>query len=153
MTTEAPEADYVPHPPPAGLRDRPRPDGLLDEKLGIEYLDWNPARTVATMPVAGNFQPYGLLHGGASAALAESIGSTCAVLNSAPGMICVGTQVLANHHRAVRSGIVTGVAVPVHSGRSLKTIKIEITDEQGRLVCSAQLTAMAMPQAPGAQQS
>ena len=150
MTSDATEADYVPHSKPASFDDRELPSGLLDEKLGIEYVDYNPARMVATMPVEGNLQPYGLLHGGASAALAESIGSTCAVLNAEPGMICVGVQVLANHHRSARSGVVTAVARPLHSGRSLKTIQIEITDEAGKLVCSAQLTAMALPQAPGA---
>ena len=150
MTSDAPEADYTPHPPPASLGQRKLPDGLLDEKLGIEFLDYNPARLVARMPVAGNLQPYGLLHGGASAALAESIGSTAAVLNSAPGMVCVGIQVIANHHKAARSGDVTAVATPIHIGRSLQTIKIEITNDDDQLVCSAQLTAMAMPQAPGA---
>lgn len=149
MTSDAPEAGYAPHPRPASFDERAVPPGQLDEKLGIQYLDYNPARLVATMPVAGNLQPYGLMHGGASAALAESIGSTCAVLNS-DGPVCVGVQVLANHHRAARSGVVTAVATPVHAGRSLKTIAVEITNEDGELVCSAQLTAMALPQAPGA---
>lgn len=153
MTTDAPEADYTPHPRPEGFDERQVPAGQLDAKLGIEYVDYNPARVVATMPVAGNLQPYGLMHGGASAALAESIGSTCAVLNAAPGWVCVGVQVIANHHRAARAGIVTAVATPLHSGRSLKTIKIDITNDDGELVCSAQLTAMAMPQAPGAKKA
>ncbi|WP_106848146.1 PaaI family thioesterase [Blastococcus sp. Marseille-P5729] len=149
MTSDAPEASNPPHPRPKVFDERTVPAGQLDEKLGIQYLDYNPARTVATMPVAGNLQPYGLMHGGASAALAESIGSTCAVLNS-DGAVCVGVQVLANHHRAARAGVVTAVARPVHSGRSLKTIAIEITNEDDELVCSAQLTAMALPKAPGA---
>lgn len=150
MTRNEPEAGYTPHPRPAAFDERAVPAGQLDDKVGIEFLDYNPERTVARMPVAGNLQPYGLLHGGASAVLAESLGSTCAVLNAGPGMICVGTQVLANHYRATRSGHVTGVARPVHSGRSLKTIAIEITDDDGNLVCTAQLSAMAMPSAPGA---
>lgn len=151
MTSVAPtEPGYQPHPRPSTFGGRTMPDGQLDAKLGIEYLDYNPAHTVARMPVAGNLQPYGLMHGGASAALAESLGSTCASLNAAPGEICVGTQVLANHHRAARSGVVTGVARPVHVGRSLKTVLIEITNDDGDLVCTAQLTAMALPKAPGA---
>lgn len=151
MTSAAPtDPGYTPHPRPTSFDERTVPDGQLDAKLGIEYLDYNPSHVVARMPVAGNLQPYGLMHGGASAALAEGLGSTCAALNAAPGEICVGVQVLANHHRAARSGVVTGVAKPVHVGRSLKTVLIEITNEDGDLVCSAQLTAMALPKAPGA---
>lgn len=151
MTTVAPtDQGYVPHPRPKNFDERTVPDGQLDAKLGIEYLDYNPMHVVARMPVAGNLQPYGLMHGGASAALAEGLGSTCAALNAAPGEVCVGVQVLANHHRAARSGTVTGVARPVHSGRSLKTVLIEITNDDGELVCSAQLTAMALPKPPGA---
>lgn len=151
MTDVAPtDPGYQPHPRPSAFDQRTVPDGQLDTKLGIEYIDYNPAHTVARMPVEGNLQPYGLMHGGASAALAEGLGSTCASLNAAPGEICVGIQVIANHHRAARSGIVTGVARPVHVGRSLKTVLIEITNEDGELVCTAQLTAMALPKAPGA---
>lgn len=150
MTSVAPTEDgYVPHPRPASFGNRTVPAGQLDEKLGIEYTDFNPQHVVARMPVEGNLQPYGLMHGGASAVLAEGLGSTCAALNAAPGEICVGVQVLANHHRAARSGWVTGVARPVHAGRSLKTVLIEITNDDGELVCSAQLTAMALPKAPG----
>lgn len=151
MTSVAPtDPGYAPHPRPSTFDDRVVPDGQLDAKLGIEFLDYNPAHVVARMPVAGNLQPYGLMHGGASAALAESLGSTCAALNAAPGEVCVGVQVLANHHRAARSGVVTGVARPIHSGRSLKTVLIEVTGDAGELICTAQLTAMALPKAPGA---
>ncbi|MFV0532346.1 MAG: PaaI family thioesterase [Cumulibacter sp.] len=151
MTSVAPtDPGYTPHPPPSHFGQRTVPEGQLDAKLGIEYLDYNPNHVVARMPVAGNLQPYGLMHGGASAVLAEGLGSTCAALNAAPGEVCVGVQVLANHHRAARAGVVTGVATPIHIGRSLKTVQIEITNEDGSLVCTAQLTAMALPKAPGA---
>ena len=142
------EATYTPTPPPAEWDDRAYPDGQLNAKCGIEIIDFNPARVVATMPVAGNLQPYGLMHGGASAVLAEAVGSTAAVLNSEPGTVSVGTQIIATHHRAVRSGVVTAVSKPLHIGRTLKTFQIDITDDEGRLVCSAQLSAMTMPAAP-----
>ncbi|GAB3302087.1 hotdog fold thioesterase [Epidermidibacterium keratini] len=144
------EATYTPTPPPAEWENRTTPDGQLNDKCGIEVIDFNPARVVATMPVAGNLQPYGLMHGGASAVLAEAVGSTAAVLNSEPGTVSVGTQIIATHHRAVRSGVVTAVATPLHVGRTLKTFRVDITDEDGKLVCTAQLSAMTMPQAPGA---
>lgn len=153
MTVSRPQEDYQPHPRPARFADRAIPEGQMDDKLGIEILDYNPQRVVGRMPVAGNLQPYGLLHGGANAAIAETIGSTAASLNAPDGMICVGTQVLANHHRATRSGYVTAVATPIHIGRSLSTFKIEITNDDGELVCSGHLSAMALPAPPGENRS
>lgn len=149
MTDSRPQENYTPHPRPARFDERIVPDGQLDAKLGIELIDFNPQRVVARMPVAGNLQPYGLLHGGASAAIMETVGSTAAALNAPEGMICVGTQVLTNHHRATRTGTVTAVATPVHVGRSLSTFKIELTNDNGELVASGHLSAMTLPAPPG----
>ncbi|WP_020495164.1 PaaI family thioesterase [Sciscionella marina] len=117
---------------------------LLDAKLGIEVVEASPERVVATMPVDGNRQPYGLMHGGANASLAESVGSQAAALNAAPGHPVVGLELSCTHHRGVKDGKVTAVAVPVHTGRSTSTIEITITDEQGRRTCTARLTCVTL---------
>ena len=140
MKTDAPEANYVPHPPPAGFKERTKPDGLLDDKLGIEYLDWNPARVVATMPVEGNTQPVGLLHGGAYVVLGESLGSMAANLHAGPGRLAVGVDINATHTRSATSGIVTGVCTPVHLGRTIAVHEIVVTDDQGRRCSTIRIT-------------
>ncbi|MBB5629404.1 PaaI family thioesterase [Sphaerisporangium krabiense] len=116
--------------------------GTLVERMGIEFLEVAAERVVARMPVEGNTQPYGLLHGGASCVLAETIGSTGAALHAGPGRIAVGIEINATHHRSARSGHVTGVAKLLHGGRSLATYDISITDDEGRLVCTSRLTCM-----------
>ena len=85
----------------------------LSEKLGIEVVSWDPERVVATMPVAGNRQPFGLLHGGASAALAETLGSMAAALHSMPERFPVGLELSCTHHRGVTEGLVTLEAVRI----------------------------------------
>jgi 1,4-dihydroxy-2-naphthoyl-CoA hydrolase len=120
----------------------------LNDKVGIEVIDWNPERVVSTMPVEGNRQPYGLLHGGANAVLAEAVGSVCAALN-AQGRPTVGLELSCTHHRGVRDGLVTGVATPLHIGRSTATIEIVITDEAGHRTCTARLTCMVLASVPG----
>ncbi len=114
--------------------------GALAERMGIVFTETSADRLVATMPVAGNTQPFGLLHGGASVVLAESLGSIGAVLHAGPGRVAVGVDINATHHRAVRDGLVTGVATPLHRGRTMASYEIVITDEQGRRVCTARLT-------------
>ena len=116
--------------------------GELNTRLGIRITDWTPERVVATMPVEGNRQPYGVLHGGASCALAEAIGSTAAALNAGPEQYPVGVDINATHHRSVTTGTVTAVCTPLHVGRSTATFLIEITEEAGRRVCSARLTCL-----------
>src|SRR6476660_662572 len=91
--------------------------GALNERMGIQLLEWSPERVVGTMPVEGNTQPYGLLHGGASVVLAESLGSTGAALHAHPDRLAVGVDINATHHRAARSGVVPALATPVHRGR------------------------------------
>lgn len=119
--------------------------GHLGDRMGIEILRAAPEEVVGTMPVEGNTQPYGLLHGGASAVLAETLGSVGAMLHGGPGKIAVGVDLNATHHRGLRSGTVTGTATPVHRGRSSATYEIVITDEAGRRVCTARLTCMLRP--------
>ena len=116
--------------------------GDLAKAMGVEYLEASPERVVARMPVKGNTQPYGLLHGGASAVLAETLGSVGAMLHGGSSKIAVGVDLNCTHHRGVRSGLVTGVATPVHRGRSTATYEIVISDEQDRRVCTARLTCM-----------
>src|SRR3954451_9615474 len=94
------------------------------------------------MPVEGNTQPYGLLHGGASPVLAETLGSVGSVADGGRSKIAVGVDLNCTHHRGARSGLVTGVATPVHRGRSTATYEIVISDEEGRRVCTARLTCL-----------
>ncbi|MER7424361.1 PaaI family thioesterase [Nonomuraea rubra] len=110
--------------------------------MGIQFLEVTAERVVGRMPVEGNTQPYGLLHGGASAVLAETLGSVGAAVHAGPERIAVGIELNATHHRSATSGYVTGVATRLHGGRTLATYDIEITDEQGRRVCTSRLTCM-----------
>jgi uncharacterized protein (TIGR00369 family) len=125
-------------------------DQWLPTRMGIEITEWEPKRVVGTMPVAGNLQPYGLLHGGANATLAETLGSTAAALNAPQGKVALGLELSCTHHRAARSGHVTGVATPIHTGRSTSTFEIVITDEDGKRTCTARLTCILRDAAPGA---
>ncbi|CAM5572491.1 PaaI family thioesterase [Streptomyces abikoensis] len=116
--------------------------GHLGERMGVHVVEASAERVVGTMPIEGNTQPYGLLHGGASAVLAETLGSVGAMLHGGPSRIAVGVDLNCTHHRGVRSGLVTGVATPVHRGRTTATYEIAVTDEQGKRVCSARLTCV-----------
>lgn len=128
---------------PAVLATLPR--APLDERMGIRYLEARPDRVVATMPVEGNTQPFGLMHGGASCVLAESLGSVAASLHGLPERVPVGLDINATHHSAVRTGHVTGTAVPLHRGRRVATYAVEIEDDAGRRVCTARITCMFIP--------
>jgi uncharacterized protein (TIGR00369 family) len=110
--------------------------------MGVELLEADPLRVVARMPVKGNVQPYGILHGGASCVLAESAGSVGAALHAGPGRIAMGIEISATHHRPVTEGHVTAVATQVHGGRTVATYDVVISDDQGRRVCTARLTCM-----------
>ncbi|OLT44125.1 aromatic compound degradation protein PaaI [Serinicoccus sp. CNJ-927] len=125
------------------------PRGDLAERMGMRLVQVGAERTVATMPVAGNTQPYGLLHGGASAALAETVGSVAAAMHAGEGRIAVGVDLNATHHRAVREGVVTAVATPLSLGRSVVSYDIVVTDEQDRRVCTARLTCALRDRPPG----
>jgi uncharacterized protein (TIGR00369 family) len=127
------------------LTRMPQGMGALNDKLGIELLEISPERVVATMPVEGNTQPYGLLHGGASVALAETLGSVGSALHAMPDRLSVGVDINATHHRAATSGVVTGTATAIHLGRSSAAYEVVITDEQGRRICTSRITCALMP--------
>lgn len=115
----------------------------LGETMGIEVTEASAERVVGRMPVEGNRQPFGLLHGGASCVLAESLGSIGSTIHARRfGRIAVGIEINATHHRSATEGHVTGVATPVHLGRTLSTWDITITDDAGRKVCTSRLTCM-----------
>jgi 1,4-dihydroxy-2-naphthoyl-CoA hydrolase len=116
--------------------------GTLPELMGITITELTPQRVVGTMPVKGNTQPFGLLHGGASCVLAESLGSLGASAHAAElfGGVALGVDISATHHRSARAGLVTGVATPLHLGRSIASYEIVITDESGARICTARLT-------------
>ncbi|MCL2455266.1 MAG: hotdog fold thioesterase [Micrococcales bacterium] len=116
--------------------------GALAGRMGIEILEVSAERAVASMPVAGNTQPAGLLHGGASVVLAETLGSMCADLHAGPGRAAVGIEVSATHHRAVRTGHVSGTATALHLGRSVASYEIVVEDDFGRRVATARLTCL-----------
>jgi 1,4-dihydroxy-2-naphthoyl-CoA hydrolase len=123
--------------------------GTLAERMGIRIVSASAARVEATMPVAGNTQPYGLLHGGASCVLAETIGSLGAALHAGPGRIVVGVEISATHHRAARDGLVTAVATLAHGGRTMATFEIVITDEADHRVCTSRLSCLIRDNVPG----
>ncbi|MFD5319769.1 PaaI family thioesterase [Streptomyces sp. NPDC127098] len=125
--------------------------GALGQRMGVRVLTAAPERVVGTLPVEGNTQPYGLLHGGASAVLAETLGSVGAMLHAGPNKIAVGVDLNCTHHRAVRTGLVTGVATPAHTGRTSATYDIVLTDDQGKRVCTARLTCALRPAAQQSQ--
>jgi 1,4-dihydroxy-2-naphthoyl-CoA hydrolase len=126
---------------PAVLRQA----GTLHERMGIAITEATPERLVATMPVEGNVQPFGLLHGGASCVLAETLGSIGAHMQAQPDRVAVGVDINATHHRAVRSGTVIGIAQPVHVGRTVACYEVVISDENDRRVCTARITCLLIP--------
>lgn len=125
-------------------------EGTLADTMGIAIVSASAAEVVATMPVAGNIQPFGLLHGGASCVLAETIGSLGAALHAGPGRVVVGIEISATHHRGARDGEVTAVARLAHSGQTLATYDIVISDADGHRVCTSRLTCLIRDAVPRA---
>jgi uncharacterized protein (TIGR00369 family) len=119
--------------------------GGLNEKMGIEIVEATPDRVVATMPVEGNTQPYGLLHGGASVVLAETLGSVGSALHGHPDRLAVGIEINASHHRSATSGTVTGTATAIHLGRTSASYEVVVTDERGKRVCTSRITCALVP--------
>lgn len=119
--------------------------GALGEKMGIVFTEFTPERAVATMPVEGNTQPIGLLHGGAYVVLGESLGSMHANLIAPEGMVAVGIDINATHTSSATAGIVTGVCTPLHTGRSLTVHEIVVTDERGRRCSTIRITNLYKP--------
>ncbi|HET7612167.1 MAG TPA: hotdog fold thioesterase [Rhodanobacteraceae bacterium] len=121
--------------------------GTLMQAIGIRITEIGDDFLAGTMPVDERTrQPYGILHGGASVALAETLGSTAAMLCCEEGTAAVGLDINANHLRAVREGTVTGVARPVHIGRSTQVWEIRIANEAGNPTCISRLTMAVVPQ-------
>jgi uncharacterized protein (TIGR00369 family) len=134
-----------PHDPTDFLSRMPQGMGALNEKMGIELVEITAERVVATMPVEGNTQPYGLLHGGASVVLAETLGSIGSALHAMPDKLSVGVDINATHHRSATTGTVTGTATAIHLGRSSACYEVVIIDEQGRRLCTCRITCALMP--------
>ncbi len=126
---------------PADLTLPEAPEQLA-KVMGIELVRLSLDEVVGTMPVSGNRQPFGLLHGGANAVLAETLGSTLSALHALPDRFPVGLELSCTHHRSATEGLVTGVARPLHVGRSTSTTEIVITDADGRRTCTAKLTCL-----------
>lgn len=125
--------------------------GALAERMGIEILEASANKVVARMPVEGNTQPYGILHGGASVVLAETLGSIGSALHAHTlGKIAVGLDINATHHRAARVGWVTGTALPVTLGGSVANYDVTIVDDEGRRTCTSRITCILRELPPGA---
>lgn len=118
------------------------PLGPAVERAGIEIGVAGPDRVVGRMPVTGNTQSYGMLHGGVSCVLAETLGTMGAAIHAGPDRRAVGVEINATHHRSVRTGWVVGTATAVHLGRTVATYQIVLTDERDRPVCTARLTCL-----------
>lgn len=123
---------------------RERGSGALDKKMGIEILEASPQRLVGRMPVEGNTQPVGLLHGGANVVLAESLGSIGTQLHAGPTRRIVGVDINATHHKSATTGYVTGVATAVSLGKTLCVYEIVITNEAGERTCTSRITCLVL---------
>ena len=123
---------------------RARGSGELDSKMGIEIIEASPQRLVGTMPVIGNRQPMGLLHGGANVVLAESLGSVGSLIHAGAGRKVVGIDINATHHKSATAGIVTGVATAISLGKTMCSYEIVITNEKGERTCTARITCFIL---------
>ena len=124
--------------------------GAMVKLIGLEYLELAADRVVARIPVAPNTQPYGLLHGGATAALCETIGSMGTALAVGLERIVTGIELNVNHLRAVRAGHVTATGTPLHLGRTTAVWDMQVHDDEGRLVAVGRLT-LVIRDAPSGQ--
>ena len=118
--------------------------GALDKKMGIEIIEASPERLVGTMPVEGNTQPIGLLHGGANVVLAESLGSIGTQLHAGADRKIVGIDINATHHKSATTGVVTAVATAISLGKTICTYQVEITNDKGERTCSARITCLIL---------
>jgi 1,4-dihydroxy-2-naphthoyl-CoA hydrolase len=125
-----------------------RGSGELGEKMGIEILEASPDRVVGRMPVEGNRQPIGLLHGGANAVLAEGLGSIASQLHAGLNRTSVGIEISCTHHKSATSGFVKGVATAISRGKTLTCYEIVITTDEGVKTCTARLTCLILDRAP-----
>jgi 1,4-dihydroxy-2-naphthoyl-CoA hydrolase len=116
--------------------------GALSRKMGIEFVELSAERSIARMPVEGNTQVLGLLHGGAHVVLAESLGSVSSAIHAGPGRYAVGIEINATHSRSITEGWVTGTCTALVLGRTLATHEIVMTDEEGRRLSTVRMTNM-----------
>lgn len=123
---------------------RERGAGALDKKMGIEILEASPQRLVGRMPVEGNTQPIGILHGGANVVLAESLGSIGTQLHAGVERRIVGVDINATHHKAALSGYVTAVATAISLGKTLCSYNVEISNDNGERTCTARITCLIL---------
>jgi 1,4-dihydroxy-2-naphthoyl-CoA hydrolase len=133
----------LPNPDPVLTRELAAKNamrGELAERMGIELTSISADRVTGKMPVTGNRQPFGLLHGGANATLAETLGSFHAVAAAGPGGSAVGIDLSCTHHRGARDGFVYGESTALFVGRTVATFEIAINNEAGDRVCTARLT-------------
>lgn len=126
---------------------RQRGLGALADRMGIKLLELSAERAVATMPVEGNTQPIGLLHGGAHVVLAESLGSFAANVHAHPWGYAVGIEINASHHASAKSGLVTGTCTAIKLGKNLTTHEVKMTDESGQLLSTVRITNYLRPKA------
>ncbi len=127
---------------------RTRGAGALGEKMGIKIIEVSPTHLVATMPVEGNTQPLGYLHGGASVVLAESLGSIGTQLHAGFHRTIVGIEISATHHKRAVSGIVTGVATAISLGKTLCSYEVVITNDAGERTCTSRITCLILAERP-----
>ena len=128
------------------LTDDPSLVSALDTKMGLELLELSAERVVGRMPVAGNTQPFGLWHGGASCVLAETLASLGSYAHGHPDRIGVGVDLNATHHRPVRAGWVTGTATALRLGRTVVTYDVVLRDDADERVCTARVTCQLVAQ-------
>jgi 1,4-dihydroxy-2-naphthoyl-CoA hydrolase len=120
--------------------------GALAVKMGIDFVELSAEHSVATMPVEGNTQVVGLLHGGAHVVLGESLGSVSSAIHAGPGRYAVGIEINATHSRSVTSGLVTATCTALSLGRTLATHEIVMRDESGRRLSTVRMTNMLLDQ-------
>ena len=118
--------------------------GTLAQKMGIEFVELSATRSVARMPVEGNTQVIGLLHGGAHVVLGETLGSVSSAIHAGPGRYAVGIEINATHSRSITDGWVTGTCTALSLGRTLATHEIVMTDDAGRRLSTVRMTNMLL---------
>jgi len=122
-----------------------RMHSALDDKLGLEVLELTAERVVGRMPVAGNTQPMGLWHGGASCVLAETLASIGAAAHALPDRLAFGVDINATHHRSASSGWVTGTATALRLGRTVVSYEVVLVDDAEERICTARVTCQVAP--------
>ncbi len=119
------------------------PESALDTRMGVELIEVTAQRVVARMPVEGNTQPFGVLHGGANGVIAETVGSIGANIHAhSLGCVAMGVELSVTHHRSARSGFVTATGTPLSQGRTLSSWEIVIVDDDDRRLATGRLTCI-----------